>query len=115
MADPTWGDQKTIEIRIGTGPADKVGIAHQVGARVYGEWAAHPGVLRDNTFASWWAVTHVPSGMAVPQRFAELEAMAIAATLGGRLPSLATAQEVKASLHLIFPAIALINPGIRFK
>ncbi len=118
----SWGDVVEIEVRIHSKdlPPDAAvfGVPFKIRANVYGEWAAHRGIEDQDTLASWWSVTHMPTGMALPQiRPTGDQAKAIAATLAGRVPHLATADEVVRSRHLIIPAVHLVMdawPGARF-
>ncbi len=120
-----WGDVVEIEVRVHPtivsvgGLRDAAsGVPFKIRANVYGEWAAHRGIEDQDTLASWWSVTHMPTGMALPQiRPTSDQAKAIAATLAGRVPHLATADEVVRSRHLIIPAVRLVMdawPGARF-
>lgn len=109
---PAWGDVLEIEIRIHSKEGDPNGSPFKITANVYGEWAAHRGVEEGDTLASWWSVTHMPTGRALPQiRPTRDQAIAIAATVAGRLPSLATEADAENARHLIIPAVRLVMPG----
>jgi hypothetical protein len=118
----SWGDVVEIEVRIHSKdlPPDAAvfGVPFKIRANVYGEWAAHRGIEDQDTIASWWSVTHMPTGRSLPQiRPTADQAKAIAATLAGRVPHLATADEVVRARHLIIPAVRLVMdawPGERF-
>jgi hypothetical protein len=114
-----WGDKQEIEIRMHRSPDSTEVVTMKVGAHVYGEWAANPAVTWSHLWLEWWSVTHIHTGMALPYIHPTADqAKAIAATLAGRVPSLATADEVQKSIHLIIPAVRLIIPdaylGARF-
>ena len=117
-----WGDVVEIEVRIHSpalAPERAVfGVPFKICANVYGEWAAHRGIEDQDTMASWWSVTHIPTGRSLPQiRPTGNQAKAIAATLAGRVPHLATLDDVERSRHLIIPAVRLVMdawPGARF-
>jgi len=121
----SWGDVVEIEVRVhptivraGSLRAAAFGVPFKIRANVYGEWAAHRGIEDQDTLASWWSVTHMPTGGSLPQiRPTADQAKAIAATLAGRVPHLATADEVVLARHLIIPAVRLVMdawPGERF-
>ncbi len=119
----SWGDVVEIEIRLlppNTAQDDAVfGVPFKIRANVYGEWAAHRGIEDKDTMASWSSVTHMPTGRNLPHiRPTGDQAKAIAATLAGRVPHLATADDVEQSRHLIIPAVRLVipnaYPGARF-
>jgi hypothetical protein len=120
-----WGEKQEIEIRILRSPDSTEVVTMRVRAHVYGEWAAHARVTWSRLLSERgidirvWSVTHIHTGMAIPYIHpTPVQATAIAATLAGRVPSLATAAEVKKSTHLIIPAVRLIIPdaylGARF-
>jgi len=121
----SWGDVVEIEVmvhptivRAGSLRAAAFGVPFKIRANVYGEWAAHRGIEDQDTLASWWSVTHMPTGGSLPQiRPTADQAKAIAATLAGRVPHLATADEVVLARHLIIPAVRIVMdawPGERF-